>query len=267
VPGDIITAINEAEANDLGYYGVMCELGTGGEDTSVAISVKKADGSVKELDIERHEVVSKNIRSSNLGSRTGLITVDGFAKGDADVFKNEMERLLRNGCEKFVLDLRNNAGGDIDEVAQMLDFLLGEGTLFTVSQKSGVTETRVSKHKTVPYPMAVVVNERTLCASEVFAGVLQLFDAAELVGTRTGGKATVQTLTELSDGTAVSLSTTKYIIGTGFDFDGTGLNPDVECELSVEDIMKFTTLSAKEDGQILAALEYLKDKEAVYSKD
>ena len=88
VPGDIIVAINGVPADKLGYYGVMSRLGTGGEDTSVAVSVKKADGSVKDLDIERHEVVSKNIRGANLGSRTGLITVDGFAKGDAYVFKS-----------------------------------------------------------------------------------------------------------------------------------------------------------------------------------
>lgn len=267
VPGDIITALDGVAAKTLGYYGVMCKLGTGGEDTEISVSVKKADGTEKQFGIERNTVEVKNIKGTNLGNRIGLITICGFAVNDAELFKSEMERLLKIGCEKFVLDVRNNAGGDIDEVASALDFLLGEGTLFTVSQKSGVTDTRVSKHKSVPYPMAVLVNERTLCGAEVFAGVLQLFDAAELVGDRTGGKATVQSLTELSDGSAVSLSTSKYIIGTGFDFDITGLTPDIPAELPLSDSMHFTTLSSKEDAQLLAATEYLKGREAVYSKD
>lgn len=267
VPGDIILEIDGNYVKNLGYYGSMCKLGLGDSGDEVTLRVRKIDGSTKDVTIVKNKVNVKSVTSANLKNRIGLIRIESFDKGCMDSFKSQLETLLKSGCEKFVIDVRNNTGGSIDEIYSMLDFLIGEGNLFTVYRKTGAADTRVSKNKSVPYPMAVLVNERTACGAEVFAGVLSSFDMAQLIGTRTYGKATVQTLVELSDGSAVSLSTVKYVVGTSTDFDGKGLAPDIEVVMPDEMLAKFTTLSRNDDVQLQAAVEYLKEQTVVYAKD
>lgn len=265
-PGDMILEIDGQDVNKLGYYGSMCKLGLGDEGSEIKLRIKRCDGTEKDVVLKKREVKVDSITSQKLKSDIGLIRIESFENECMDDFKKELEKLLKSGCEKFVIDVRNNPGGNIEEIFSMLDFLIGDGHLFTVYRKAGAAEPKVSKNKSVPYPMALLINERTACGAEVFAGVLSSFDMAELVGTKTSGKATVQTLTELSDGSAVSLSTIKYVIGTDIDFDGKGFTPDKEVVLPAESLMKFPSLPQGEDAQLQAAIEYLKEKTVTYSE-
>ncbi len=267
VPGDMILAVDGVSVKELGYYGVMYELGKNDLESEVSVTVKRLDDSVRDVAVKRRSVDVSNITGTNLKNKIGLIRISAFEKGDMELFKSILESLLRSGCEKFVLDVRNNPGGDMDEITSILDFLIGEGNLFTVSQKSGVTDTKVSKHKSVPYPIAIVMNERTVCGAELFACVLSSFEMAELFGTTTYGKATTQSLSELPDGSAVGFSDTKYVAASGVDFDGVGLKPDNEVVLDTQTLMRFTTLSNVDDAQLQAAVEYLKQQSVVYAKD
>ena len=267
VPGDMILTVDGEDVSKLGYYGAMCRLGLGDAGDAIKLGIRKHDGSVAELELEKNEVNVKNIKVENLKNSIGFIRIESFEKGSMDDFKSGLESLLKSGCERFVIDVRNNTGGDIEEIYSILDFLIGEGNLFTIYTKTGAADTRVSKHKSVPYPMAVLVNERTVCGAEVFAGTLSAFDIAELVGTKTCGKATVQTLTEFSDGSAVSLSTVKYVIGTSIDFDAKGLVPGIEAPLSQEALMRFTALKKAEDTQLQTAVAYLKEQKVNYAND
>lgn len=261
VPGDLITHLGSTSVRDLGYYGVMAELGTGTENSEVNVTVKKRTGVSVSLVLNKSKVNSDRITAEKLKNKIGLIKISGFEQGDYDVFKQKLENLIVSDCEKFIIDVRNNAGGNIEAVSKILDFLLGEGSMFTISDKSGATNTITSDANAVPYPLAVIVNERTVCGAEVFASVLLESGSARLFGVPTYGKASKQSVFKLSGDTAVSLSTTKYAPALGADFDGNGVVPHENVPLSDDALLRFTTLTKEEDAQLQAAIGYLKDKE------
>lgn len=155
----------------------------------------------------------------------------------------------------------------METITRILDFLLGGGTVYTVTERSGATNTITSDTNSVPYPLAVLVNKGTVCGAEVFAAALKEFDAAEIIGTTTYGKATAQSVLALPKGDAVSLSTTLYLPPSGVSFDGVGVLPDNVVTLSEEKLMNFTTLTNEDDDQLQAAVEYLKNVEITQNKD
>ena len=267
VPGDLIVAVGGVPVKQLGYYGVMAELGTGSEGEKVDITVRKNTGADVSLVLSKSKVDAKRIEGKRLKNKIGLITIAGFETGDEEVFKEEMRTLITSDCEKFIIDVRNNSGGSIEAISRMLDFLVPEGNMFTITDKSGAKNTIVSDANSVPYPLAVLVNERTVCGAEVFASVLSLGEGTRLFGVPTYGKASNQSVFKLSDGGAVSISTTKYVPFPEVDFDIGGIVPDETIELSDEAKLRFTTLSPEEDTQLQAAIEYLKTQELTTVRD
>ena len=103
-----------------------------------------------------------------------------------------LRSLITSDCEKFVIDVRNNSGGSIEAISRILDFLTPEGSMFAITDKMGATNTINSDANSVPYPLAVLVNERTVCGAEVFASVLSAGETTKLFGTKTYGKASTQ---------------------------------------------------------------------------
>ena len=262
VPGDIITHIDGEYVGNLGYYSVMYRLGGMGEDERVELAVRRVTGRSDVMNMARSKVSSEGITYEKMGDKIGLVKIHRFGIGDENAFKSALESLITSGCEKLVLDVRNNPGGDIETVARILDFVLRDGPVFTVTDKSGATNTFTSDTGAIPYPMAVLINENTVCEAEVFAKALSNFGAMSF-GTITYGKASSQSVYPLSNGGAASLSDVKYALVGSEDFDNVGIVPDVTVGLSDELKMKFTTITKEEDTQLIAAVEYLKEKKTL----
>ena len=108
-------------------------------------------------------------------------------------------------------------------------------------------------------PMAVLVNGNSASASEIFAGALQDYGVAKLVGTKTFGKGIVQSIFNLGDGTAVKLTTAKYYTPNGRNIHGTGLEPDISVELD-EKVEDWSTAKESEDNQLMKAIETVKSE-------
>lgn len=267
VPGDLIVAVNGTPVKQLGYYGVMAELGTGSEGEKVDVTVRKSEGTDVLLNLSKSKVDVKRIEGQRLKNKIGLITIAGFEIGDEEIFKEEMRTLITSDCEKFIIDVRNNSGGSIETISKILDFLVPEGNMFTITDKSGAKNTIVSDANSVPYPLAVIVNERTVCGAEVFASVLSSAEITRVFGVQTYGKASNQSVFKLSGGGAVSLSTTKYMPFPEVDLDINGVVPDETVELPDEAKSRFTTISPDEDSQLQAAIEYLKTQKLTVVKD
>ena len=107
--------------------------------------------------------------------------------------------------------------------------------------------------------MAVLVNGNSASASEIFAGALQDYGVAKLVGTKTFGKGIVQSIFNLGDGTAVKLTTAKYYTPNGRNIHGTGLEPDISVELD-EKVEDWSTAKESEDNQLMKAIETVKSE-------
>ncbi len=267
VPGDMITHVDGVPVKQLGYYGVMAELGTGSESENVAVTVRKRTNVDVTQVLSKTKVSASRIEGERLGNNIGRITISGFETGDEEQFKEVLRTLITRNCEKFVIDVRNNSGGSIEAISRILDFLTPEGNMFTITDKSGAKNTITSDANSVPYPLAVLVNERTVCGAEVFAAVLSSSDITRVFGVPTYGKASNQSVHKLSEGGAVSLSTTKFVPSQSEDFDSVGVVPDEMVDLSDDAKLRFTTLADEEDVQLQAAVEYLKTQQQKTDKD
>ena len=265
VPGDIITHVDGTSVKELGYYGAMAKIALGKENETVDLTIEKQDGSIRQCSVSRKKVEPEKISGENLGGSIGLIKISSFAPGDEEVFKAAMEELIVGGCEKFVIDVRNNSGGNFEAISRMLDFLLEEGELFTVTEgkKSDAKNTVISDTNSVPYPLAVLVNEGTVGGAEIFAAALKESDRVQLFGTNTYGKATTQEIFPLSSGGAVCVSTKAYTIRGGKSFDSKGVEPDTKAELSTELRMSYTTLTKEQDLPLQKAISYLEGQQAL----
>lgn len=263
VPGDVITHVGGVSVRELGYYTAMCQISMGEENMPVNVSIRKVTGEIVSKNIVRQQIKPFTITGEKMEYGIGLITIPGFGSGDDEVFKSVLEKLIVSGCEKFVLDVRNNAGGNIETISRILDFLLKDGELFTVTDKSGATNTVLSDTNSVPYPLAVLINEGTVGGAEIFAAALGNDERVSLFGTKTYGKATTQSVFALSTGGAVSVSTNIYTPKGGKTFEGVGVQPDAVVELTADQKGRFTTLQKSEDTPLQAAASYLQTQSVI----
>ncbi len=270
VPGCIITGVDNVSVDELGFYGAIYELGKGEAGTEVAVSYEDTYGTSQTKTIAREVVTVENITGKKLKDGIGLIRINNFggdAEKESEQFKSVLENLITDGCEKFVIDVRNNYGGNLETINKMLDFMVSSGTMYTVTDKAKATTAFNSDTKHINYPIAVLVNERTVCGAELFASVLKDMDKACIVGTTTCGKATMQSAIELSDGCTVSLSTTQIVPAGKTDFNKKGIVPDITAELTAEQIANYPYITESEDSVLQAAVEHLKQTENVKQKD
>ena len=162
--------------------------------------------------------------------------------------------------KSLIIDLRDNGGGLLSSAVGMLDRMLPKGLLVYTKDKNGVAEEYFAEDdQCVKVPVAIIVNENSASASEVFSGALQDNGVAKLVGTKTFGKGIVQTIFSLDDGTAIKMTTSKYYTPKGRNIHKTGLDPDIEVKLD-ESTIAGGNVEFAIDNQIQAALDYLDGK-------
>ena len=267
VPGDIITHVDGKSVSGMGFYGAVAALGKNEVEEPVEVTYTDLFGNKKTVSMVREIVTPERISGQPIGNNIGLIRMTELSTGDEELFKKVLENLITDDCEKFVIDIRNSSGGNVETISRILDFLLHEGTLYTLSDRSGVTTTVSSDTNGVAYPIAVVVNERTVGTAELFAAVMRDFDAATIVGETTYGKASSQEVFTLKDGCAVSFTTKMYLPPSGQSFDENGIQPDIVSKMTKENNAVLTTLSRADDNVLADAIEHIKNKRGLEIKD
>ena len=183
----------------------------------------------------------------------GYIAVSGFEKVTSHQFEEALEDLKSQGMKSLVIDLRNNPGGNLSTVCEMLDLILPEGTIVYTEDKYGNRDTYSSdeEHK-LEIPMAVLINGNSASASEIFAGAIQDYGVGTLVGTTSYGKGIVQNLYQITDGTCLKVTTSEYFTPNGRNIHGIGIEPDIKVEYIYDEE------HPEADNQLEAALECLK---------
>ena len=160
----------------------------------------------------------------------------------------------------LILDVRNNGGGSLSAVVSMLDRILPEGLIvYTRDKNDKGKEYFSSNEQQLDVPMALLVNENSASASEVFAGALKDHNKAVLVGTKTFGKGIVQSLYPLKDGSAVKLTTSKYYTPSGKNIHNIGIMPDILVEFE-DGVLDTKHPSVTEDEQLKAALSSVEEQ-------
>ena len=254
-PGDTILAVGEVRlAGEDRSRGT--ELIQGEAGTQVELLLRGGGGEERTVSVTRGRVEEHPVSYALLADGTGLITIQNFNSRCADEAIAAVDDLREQGAERLVFDVRNNGGGFLDELTRLLDYLLPEGPIFRSQTKAGRETVVSSDAGCVEMPMAVLVNENTYSAAELFAAELQEWDWGEVVGVQTFGKGFSQQTFPLLNGGAVNLSTAKYFTGQGNCLIGVGLTPDRVVELDEEQAAKLRAriLDPAEDPQLHEAI-------------
>ena len=260
LPGDIIVKVDDEEVTGLDLTEVVSRI-KGVEGTTVKVSVMR-DGESKPLDftITRAKVENPTVEYQMLDNKIGYIIISEFDDVTVTQFSAAVDDLEAKGMKALVVDVRNNPGGLLGSVVEVLDRLLPPGLVVYTEDKYNNRETeKADDAKKIKVPMAVLINGNSASASEIFAGTLQDYQTATIVGTTSFGKGIVQKVLPLKDGTAVKLTVSKYFTPKGRNIHGTGIKPDVEVELD-EEMQKQLNIPLEKDNQLQEAIKLLTKK-------
>ena len=261
LPGDILikvdgTSIVGMNADQVGA------LVRGEEGTSLTITVLR-DGTEKEFNLKRQMIRVPVASGEMLEGNIGLVKINNFNANCASETLAVIKDLQAKGAKKQIFDVRNNPGGYVREMVELLDFLLPEGVVFRQEDYKGNQHTEKSDADCVKMPMAVLVNGDSYSAAEFFAAVLQEYEWATLVGEKTCGKGYYQNTLPLSDGSAVNLSTGKYSTPNGVNLTEAGgvtLDVPVTVDEKTAAMIYAGAVPPAEDPQIQAAIQALAGK-------
>ena len=264
--GDWIVAVDGVEISQIGCYEALTRL-TGEEGTEVTVTLEREQSSL--VVTCRRQMLSISSVSYHVyahDASVGVVRLTEFNATTPEQFSAALDALKKEGCTKFVFDVRNNGGGSLSSILEVLDTLLPEGPLAHLYYQNGQTEHYSSDADFLDAPVVVLVNEMTASAAELFASALRDYHAqgmydATLVGTTTYGKGVVQSFFSLPDGAMLKISCGRYDPPYGENFDGVGVTPDVELPLSEEAAaINFYLLTDDTDNQLIHAVELLNDK-------
>ncbi len=282
LPGDILYMVGEEYVTGKDLNLLVNEDIRGEEGTFVEITVLRGDsGEEVVLNVERRQVEIPTVEPQMLEDNVGYIYLMEFDSVTGEQFTQAVDDLMDQGMEKLVIDLRDNPGGVLDTAVEMLAYLLPEdkmdGMLIYTEDKDGLGDRFMSRGGKIvlesdygggnfgypkpdghqlDIPIAVLINGNSASASELFAGALQDYGAAVIVGTQSFGKGIVQSLVPLGDGTAIKLTTSRYFLPSGVCIHEVGITPDVEVDLD-EELKTKSVVELDEDNQLAAALEAL----------
>ena len=255
LPGDTIYMVDGVDVIGMDINNVVAMM-KGPEGTEVKVTViREGVADPIELTITRAKIEIETIEYEMLENRIGYILISGFEEPTPKQFKEAIKDLKKQGMRGLILDLRDNGGGLLDAVVEMLDYILPEGMIVYTEDKYGNREEYKGTNKEVlELPMAVLVNGNSASASEIFAAAMQDYKAATLVGTTTFGKGIVQTILPFTDGTAVKITISRYFTPNGVCIHGEGVTPDIVVELN-DELRQMVVIPKDQDNQLEIAVE------------
>jgi len=257
LPGDIIYKVEDEEVTGWDISSIVAKVkGKAGTTVNLTI-VREGESDYITLEVERRTIEVPIISHQMLDHNIGYINIIEFNEVSYPQFREALADLEGQGMERLIVDVRNNPGGLLSTVSDILDLLLPEGLIVYTEDRDGNREeiTSDDEHQFTK-PLVVLVNGYSASASEVFAGAIQDYGIGTIVGTTTFGKGIVQRLMYLSDGTALKLTISKYFTPNGNNIHGIGIVPDVEVDLS-DEVKKLVTITQEADNQLQTAIEVL----------
>lgn len=266
--GDLIRSIDGVTVSNDNLGEAISRL-RGEPGTQVRITVeRKGEPAQLAFDLVRSNVQVRSVRSQPLEPGFGYVRITHFSETtDKDLRRalSDLRQGENSGLRGLVLDLRDNPGGVLDSAVAVSDEFLEDGLIVTASGRGREANFR---HEARPgdvldgAPLVVIVNGGSASASEIVAGALQDNRRATLIGERTFGKGSVQTVMPLSDGRAIKLTTSRYFTPSGDSINGSGITPDIVLAQSAETGPLARSGDAasqlKSDVQLREALDLLK---------
>lgn len=246
--GDQILAIDGTPVSDIEKGDVANRI-RGEEGTFVVLRILR-NGEQQELSIERKTIVMPTVKGQMLTEDIGYIRVTQFAEKTVDEFTKAYEDLQSKGMKRLVLDLRDNPGGLITTAHGIGQYLVPKGPIVTVQTRRGKTTAYMSRGEYPLIPLVVLINGNSASASEIIAGAVQDTKAGTIVGTKSYGKGTVQSVVQGLDGEGLKITIARYHTPNDRVIDGIGIEPD--------EVVEPSKTNPEEDVQMERAIEIVK---------
>lgn len=264
IAGDMIIKVDDKDLKDVPINDAV-KLMRGEPGTSVEITIlRKNENKPIVLEIQREIIISKGIKTKIFDKNIGYIRLSNFQSNSTSDLQTAFYKLNKqsnNNLQGLIVDLRNNPGGVLGAAVGITDLFLQSGKIVETKGRSSNSELKyeaTARDISNGMSLVILINEGSASASEIVAGALQDNKRATILGTKSYGKASVQTIQELSDGSALKLTTAKYYTPLGKDIHENGIMPDVVVELSESDKVSLPKPYDK-DKQLFEAIKILSE--------
>ncbi|MGC8870688.1 MAG: S41 family peptidase [Brevinematia bacterium] len=271
-PGDYIVKIEDQSTKGMPVDKAVSLL-RGNPGTKVKITIKRGD-EVFDKVLTREIINIPTVKWGWISEKDGIayIKILQFSSTTFDSFKKAVDDLSENPnkVKGIILDLRYNPGGLLDEVLRILDFIIPEGLILETRGRVPDSNSKTfasGRSPIIPLniPIVVLINEGSASAAEIFSGVLQDTHRAVIVGTKSFGKGSVQTVTKLPDGSGVRITIARYYLPSGRTPDKVGITPDVEVDtFKIDKDTESLIIKVDKEGYIK---DYMKNKTELTDQD
>ena len=248
--GDRVIKVDGKDIMDMDLSAAVALI-KGDKGTQVKLTVVR-DGQTMDFSITRDAVNIKTVDYEMREDSIGYIIISQFDDVTTEQFKDALNDLQNQGMKGLVIDVRSNPGGVLSVVVDIVDQIVPKGLIvYTEDVDGNRKEYNGKSNNELSIPIAVLVDGNSASASEIFAGALQDYGKAKIIGTQTFGKGIVQTIQPLTDGSAIKYTVAKYYTPKGQDIHGHGVTPDIVVEYDS---------NADGDNQYDAAMDYVKSQ-------
>jgi len=236
-PGDLIFALDGEPVQGMTLQEAVEKM-RGKVGSPIKLGIRRSNKDPFDVTLNRDTIKVKSVRYHLEGGDIGYIRVTSFTEQSTSGVTDAVEKLKKEAGNKlkgFVLDLRNNPGGLLDQAIAMSDAFLEKGEIVSVKARKAEDVQRWNAKPgdiTGGLPLVVLVNGGSASASEIVAGALQDQHRAIILGTRSFGKGSVQTIMQVTGGGAIRLTTALYFTPSGRSIQKEGIKPDIEVEQS-----------------------------------
>ena len=252
---DILYKVDDTEVTGMDLSKVVSYI-KGDEGTDVTLTVIRGDRSDEiELTATRAKIEAHTVSYKMLEDKIGYIKVTEFDTVTTQQYTDALDDLENQGMERLIVDLRNNPGGNVSTVCDMLDRMLPEGLIVYTQDKDGnKNEASSDEENQFTKPLVVLMNGNSASASEIYAGAIQDYGLGKIVGTQSYGKGVVQQIFDLGDDTSLKITIADYYTPNGRNINGQGITPDVEVEYEKDEN------NSEADNQLDKAIEVVKSE-------
>ncbi len=249
--GDMIIKIDGKDVIDIALHDAV-NLLRGPVGTKVTVTImREGSKETKDYELERQIIKVPSIKYWTIGHDIGYIRLTQFIQTSSEDLEKALINLEKNGVKSIILDLRNNPGGLLTAAVEVGRKFIAKGDIVSIKGRDGEKNTYSSFYKYHPtLPLIVLINEGSASASEIVAGAIKDNKRGLLLGKKSFGKGSVQTVISLNDGSAMALTTALYYTPSGVNIHKTGIKPDIEVDLPKFDESKTEEIKKKiEDDQ------------------
>jgi len=254
--GDKIYAINGDSTAGLAIDEAVSKI-RGPKGTEVILTIfREGFDKTEDFKIIRQTIIVKSVRTKMGDNSIFTITITNFNDDTSELFKKAAADAVQKNPRGIILDLRNNPGGYLETAIDVASEWIDQGVVVTeqFNQEKKNEYLHRGRARLKDFPTVVLVNQGSASASEIVSGALKDNGKATIVGMKTFGKGSVQTLQELKDGSSVKITVAKWLTPKGYNINEQGIEPDVEVDLTLEDYNKNI------DPQMDKAVEILNKK-------